>query len=106
MHDPAHAEPLRSSFADDPDMAELVEMFVTELPERVADLTRSYESAAKDELRTIAHQLKGASAGYGFEPIGQAAARLEAAANADTPDPDDLRAGFDELVSLCNRAAC
>ncbi len=99
-------QPLRSTLAGDPDYAELIEMFVTELPDRVSAIEAAVSSSDSRRLRTIAHQLKGAAAGYGFEPIGDAAARVEAGIDADAADGlahviNDTQA----LIDLCRSAA-
>lgn len=101
--------PLRSQFADDPDMADLVGIFVTELPSRVEGVVTAYRSGDVESLRRIAHQLKGAAGGYGFPTVGDAAAKVEKALKTST-DPagqlsqmtEDVRA----LVDLCWRASC
>src|SRR5712671_2494588 len=71
------SRPIVSEFATDPEMAELVQMFITELPGRVASLHAAWTGKKITELTRMAHQLKGASAGYGFPTIGQAASALE-----------------------------
>ncbi len=70
-------EPVYSSFSDDPDFAELVEFFVDAIPERIELLRESFQKQDIEQLRTIAHQLKGAGGGYGFEELSTHAARLE-----------------------------
>jgi HPt (histidine-containing phosphotransfer) domain-containing protein len=93
-------EPLYSSLADDPAMADLIPMFVDVLPQRMAAFRADLEAGDRDALRVKAHQLKGAAGGYGFAPIGQAAASLERAL-ADGQDPAPA---LEELAALCQRA--
>jgi HPt (histidine-containing phosphotransfer) domain-containing protein len=69
--------PLKSEFAGDADMRELVDTFTRELPEQVFKMNALLESQQVDELRRIVHQLKGAGGGYGFAPITADAARAE-----------------------------
>lgn len=98
--------PVYSSFGTDPDMLELVQEFVGALPERVAAIEGAVQSEDLDGLRRLAHQLKGASGGYGFEMIGQAAAALEASAKVSA-SVKELLDKVQELTSLCQRAkAC
>lgn len=87
----------------DPDLAKIVEMFVEEMPDRIARLLDLYESADWEELRRTAHQLKGAAGSYGFDPISPCAARLEKAVRGEAPE-DQIRHAVDELVDLCRRA--
>jgi HPt (histidine-containing phosphotransfer) domain-containing protein len=72
-------EPIRSSFEDDADMMEIVREFASEMPQRADDIEQLVQSGQLRELRTLAHQLKGAGGGYGFEAITETAAALEGA---------------------------
>jgi HPt (histidine-containing phosphotransfer) domain-containing protein len=98
----ANSSPLRSSFADDPDMAELVEYFVEEVPARLQSLRDLCESGDREGVQRIAHQLKGACAGYGFETVGLAAAKVEQPLKEDA-SLDDVREQIDELTDLLRR---
>ena len=82
----AGKEPVYSSFSDDPDFAELVEFFVDAIPERIELLRESYQKQDIEQLRTTAHQLKGAGGGYGFEELSTHAARLEQACKQNDSD--------------------
>jgi len=95
--------PIYSRLGTDPNLAEIVEMFVEEMPDRIARLLDLYESADWEELRRMAHQLKGAAGSYGFDPISPCAARLETAVREEAPE-DQIRAAVDELVGMCRRA--
>lgn len=100
--------PLRSEYANDPDMAELVEAFLAELPQRVSDVTGAFRSGDADRLKRISHQIKGSAGGYGFPTVGEAAARLEHALR-DAANPTSVLGGLQKevqaLVDLCCRAA-
>jgi len=84
-------------------MIELVEEFVAALEERVASIQTSLETSDLPRLIHLAHQLKGASGGYGFAPLGEAAACLEAAAEA-AQAVAEVTDEVNELISLCRRA--
>ena len=90
---------------NDPDDAELIEYFRSELPDRVDSIMAAFTNDDFSELERIAHQLKGAAPGFGFPSIGSEAAKLEAPLKG-CPDPtgqiSELRASVDQLVSLCN----
>ena len=77
-----------SLLMNDPDLAQLVEEFVVELPERLAVLQAAAEKQNWLEVRRLAHQLKGAGGSYGFPAISEAAAWAEDAAKnkADAMD--------------------
>jgi HPt (histidine-containing phosphotransfer) domain-containing protein len=97
-------EALRSSFAVDPEMAELVALFVTELPTRIGVLRDAFEAGDFDSVRRLAHQLKGAGGGYGFPSISEAAGRVEAEIVASGAGVDQVRAEVEALAAECARA--
>lgn len=106
MTTPQPTAPIRSEFADDPDMAELVELFVSELEERTETIASAMDGSDWETLTRMAHQLKGASGGYGFPSIGAKAAEVEHRLRAgETDDLDSLKNQVDELIQMCNRAA-
>lgn len=98
--------PIRSEYAGDPEMRDLVELFVSELPERMQAVMAALTERRGQDLFRLTHQLKGASAGYGFAPIGEAAAKVESLVRSRPIDEelDAVKAGVDELVELCRRA--
>ena len=95
--------PLVSSLSTDPDMLELIEEFVRMLPERVRAIEEAVTANDMAALTRLAHQLKGASGGYGFDTIGQAAATLEYSAKA-ADSVAQLTTQIRELAALCQRA--
>ena len=97
--------PLLSQFANDKDMAELVEFFVDELQERIGALSEAWESGDRTRLKSLAHQLKGAAGGYGFPSITRSAAALEAVLRTQETELDSVGKKLDELLELCRRAA-
>jgi HPt (histidine-containing phosphotransfer) domain-containing protein len=94
-----------SRLASDPDLSDIVEMFVEEMPERVANLLSQLDSGDIEALRRTAHQLKGAAGSYGFDIISPSAAKVEAAIR-DGESEQRLRETVDALVDLCKRARC
>jgi CHASE3 domain sensor protein/CheY-like chemotaxis protein len=52
---------LVSELADDEDMLELIEMFVGDFPDRIAELERAIDERDIAELARLAHQLKGSA---------------------------------------------
>ena len=97
------SEPIYSTLAGDPDLDELVGMFVSEMPERVAALESLVAAGDWDNLRRAAHQLKGAAGSYGFGQISPSAARLEVAIRQACPE-EKVRQAVEDLVNLCRRA--
>lgn len=97
-------DPIQSEFASDTEMRELIQMFVEEMPARIAELEQAWGELNMDELKRFAHQLKGAAPGYGFVTMGRAAAGVESAVSTNQ-DLSRIRQELDELVSLCGRAS-
>jgi CheY-like chemotaxis protein/HPt (histidine-containing phosphotransfer) domain-containing protein len=69
--------PLRSEFADDPEMQDLIEQYVDGLPEQVARLMELLKDQSLDPLRREVHKIKGAGGGYGFAELTELAAKAE-----------------------------
>lgn len=100
--------PLRSDLAGDPDMAELIGMFVHDLPDRVQAISAALTQGNVRDLQRLAHQLRGCGGSYGFPIIGQVAGRVEdALLSQATPEAalHDARRVIDELLDLCRSAA-
>jgi diguanylate cyclase (GGDEF)-like protein/PAS domain S-box-containing protein len=93
-------EPLVSTFADDPEMGEIVEQFAANLPAQVEAIGAALRLDDRQELRLLAHQLKGAAGGYGFPSLTEAAARLEASLQAEA---GETQLALDALVAACGR---
>jgi histidine phosphotransfer protein HptB len=94
---------LFSPLAEEPDLREVVDLFVAELPDRAQTVLRTFQTQDVQGLRRAAHQLKGAAGSYGFDSITAAAARLEDAVIASQPE-EELLGAIHELVDLCRRA--
>ncbi|MEQ8785800.1 MAG: Hpt domain-containing protein [Pirellulaceae bacterium] len=90
--------------SDDPDLGEIVEMFVDEMPERVAALEGSLKARDWEQLGRLAHQLKGACVSYGFHQMTPLAATLEAACRTQQPSEAEILVAAAELIGTCLRA--
>jgi histidine phosphotransfer protein HptB len=91
-----------SSLATDPDLSEIVEMFVDEMPGRTRDLQQQFSTQDWDQLARLAHQLKGAAGSYGFDQITPYAARLEKAIRNGLP-MGEIQTSYQELLEACGR---
>jgi HPt (histidine-containing phosphotransfer) domain-containing protein len=105
----AGSKPLRSDFAGDPDMQEILDLFVQEMPSRVGELLGSLEKGELERLGRVAHQLKGAGGGYGFNVISDVAGALEKSVHTLRAQPTEelsktVKSQVDALVELCRRA--
>ncbi|MDA7952005.1 MAG: Hpt domain-containing protein [Pirellulaceae bacterium] len=93
---------IHSTFGGDPDLGEIVDMFVAEMPERVKALETSHAEQDKEQLGRLAHQLKGAAGSYGFDVLTNYAGRLEDSVRGNEPEAQVLSA-LEELLTLCNK---
>lgn len=66
-----------SLLGDDPEMADLVEEFVSAMSERITAIEEALQSEDRDSLRRHMHQLKGACGGYGFPQLTDETGLLE-----------------------------
>ena len=87
----------------DEDMLELVEMFVGELPDKVAAFEKAVGEQDLATLATLAHQLTGSAGGYGFPSITDSAKRIEQGAKA-REELRTLKEQVGVLADLCRRA--
>lgn len=108
MSDPFQSrKPVFSEFANDPDMCELVELFANEMPEKINRFEAAIAGEKLEELRRLAHQLKGSAGGYGFGIVGEAAGRLEErlvsspGASGSAAFLDQVKRDLDDLLDLC-----
>lgn len=95
--------PIFSELAGDPDLQELVEEFVAELPSKAAAMQQFLIEGDMDMLIRLAHQLKGSAGGYGFRVITDAAKRIEQTAQT-SGDLELLTRQLREIAELCHRA--
>jgi len=91
-----------STFVDDPDMMEIVEMFVDEMPDRIQALRDALAQNEVATLSSLAHQMKGAAGGYGFDSVTDAARVAEEAAKANKSG-SELSTPFEALLDLMGR---
>jgi len=96
------AAPCYSVLSGDPEMAELLALFVSELPLRLAEIRQAAQGHNLQEVRRLAHQLRGAGGSYGFPLLTTAAARVEDIAREQT-SIKDLRAALDQLTAVSER---
>jgi histidine phosphotransfer protein HptB len=95
-------EPIFSKLASDPDMSELVDLFVAEIPSRLEALETHFAAGEMAKLGQTAHQIKGAAGSYGFSEVTPIATKLEFAVKTNEPE-DQIREALEELLSTCRR---
>jgi HPt (histidine-containing phosphotransfer) domain-containing protein len=97
-----NSEPLVSCLARDPDLGDIVELYVTEMPERIETLESHFVARDWPGLANFAHQLKGSAGSHGFRQITTRAERLERAAR-EAHDVSRIAEAYEALVELCRR---
>ncbi|MEI8371490.1 MAG: response regulator [Planctomycetota bacterium] len=97
---PAKPMAIYSQLASDPNLVDLVDIFVQDMPNRINALETQAQSRDWQQLTRTAHQIKGAAGSYGFGEITPYAARLEAAAKEGCQEQEILST-LDELLELC-----
>lgn len=95
--------PIHSDLSSDADMLEIIQLFVDEMPERIAALEQAWHDSNAVSLARIAHQLKGASAGHGYAVVGDAAAALEYSLKSADHDLSSVQSQLEALIALCGR---
>ncbi len=98
----AGQEAIYSSFGDDLELSELVELYVGEMPDRIAALEQALAAGDWEALRRNVHQMKGAAGSYGFDSLTQAAAEAETAIRQRRAIIE-IQQLADELIGLCRR---
>jgi HPt (histidine-containing phosphotransfer) domain-containing protein len=91
-----------SALCHDADLGELVDLFVAEVPDRLAQLQSALENRNWPELARFAHQWKGAGGSYGFPQLTPVAAHLEMLAK-QAADETSLRLALDDLISVATK---
>jgi signal transduction histidine kinase/DNA-binding response OmpR family regulator len=99
---PADSNIIRSEYAGDPDMQDLITQFVERLPTRVAEIQQLLSANNLDELRRTVHQIKGAGGGYGFPQLSKVASAAESQVNAGAA-VEEIAAHVNELVEMLRR---
>lgn len=85
----------------DVELAELVELFVQELPLRLNAVERAAHGGCWAEVRSLAHQIKGASGSYGFPQLMSAAASLEQAIR-ESGSEAEVHAALQQLTLIAS----
>jgi signal transduction histidine kinase/ActR/RegA family two-component response regulator/HPt (histidine-containing phosphotransfer) domain-containing protein len=94
--------PLVSSLPmDDPEFREIAEEFVACLGEKLDAMREALAVKDSDELKQLAHWLKGSGGSIGFDPFTEPAARLEQSAGQELYD--DALVALGEIEDMAGR---
>ena len=95
--------PMVSELAGDTDLADILDVFVAELPKRMDAVEGALNTADYALVGRLAHQLKGSAGGYGFPIISEVAGILEKHAGASS-DVAAITEQVRRLADLCASA--
>lgn len=87
------------------ELAELIDLFISELPLRMSVVEQLMASGDREGLCRAAHQLKSSAGGYGFGDLCLYAARLEASCRNQRTTDQQLESAVEELSSQASRVA-
>ena len=88
-----------SEFSDDADLEELIDEFAAGLEDDAKAMRKVLEDGDYDELRRLAHQMKGAGGSYGYQTLTEAAKILEDA--AISKNIETSKTALEEFEVLC-----
>jgi CheY-like chemotaxis protein len=95
---------IRSQFADDPAIAQILGGFIGRLAGQADAMRQALGAGTWEELQRMAHKLKGASGSYGYPTLTDAAKALEDAAKAAAPIA--AAAAIERVDALCQAIQC
>lgn len=96
-------EPLVSTLYNDPNMVEMIDAYVTELPKKTRALEAAFAENNGKRLEALSRSLKSEGSSFGFGPISDAAAKIESLLQ-DGGDMASVQEHLSALVSLCMQA--
>jgi len=96
-------QPLLSSLAHDPALAPLIDRFVAGLREKVTEMSRASQLSDLSGLARLVQDLRAQAGSYGFEPISEEAALVQALIVTGAPD-EQIRPALHGLMDACLRA--
>lgn len=95
-------QPVYSAYGSDPNLAELVSIFVHELPQRLETLQSHGEVADWESVARVAHQLNELGSNLGFAKLSALAAKLELCC-CETSSPGEILKALDRFAEYCER---
>jgi CheY-like chemotaxis protein len=100
IFDVVRKEPLVSTLIHDRGMIDVIIAFVEALPSTIRALEEAAQNEILDDLEATVRSLKGEAGGYGFEPISEAAEKLERGIQEGL-ELAQVKPFIEEVVELC-----
>jgi HPt (histidine-containing phosphotransfer) domain-containing protein len=92
---------LISSLADDPELVQVLDIFIETLPEMLDSIRAAWRQINMKTLKRHIHELKGAGGSAGFPIVMQHVAHVEN--TVATGQADQLAQTVEELLGLCEQ---
>jgi len=96
--------PVRANPEVDDELLELMRDYRAGLPSLTFRIERMWSSRSLDELKTIAHQVKGSAGGYGMPSLSNVAGQFETALRQES-SMESIQASFQELIDELQRSS-
>lgn len=92
-----------SSYADDPDFAEMLPFFVDGLAEMRVVIKESAQARDFDSVRREAHKIRGSAGGYGFAELSDLAGSLEESCKNSPQDETMILRTVEEMLDYLGK---
>jgi HPt (histidine-containing phosphotransfer) domain-containing protein len=102
--------------AEDPDLIDLIDKFMTRLPDMQSAINQSYNDKQWEEFSGLIHQMKGVGGGYGYPMLTDLCAEIEEQLRNQSMDnvaklivefnelAEQILAGSEENHKIANKA--
>ncbi len=97
------AEHVYSSRQYDPDYADLLPLFVEELPSLRTTLLEFAKVCDFENVKREAHKLRGSAGGYGYSKLSELAGQLEDTCKSAARDSNAILQDLDQLIGYIER---
>jgi HPt (histidine-containing phosphotransfer) domain-containing protein len=97
------ADQVYSSWRNDPDYADLLPVFVDELPSMQRTLLEFAKVCDFENVKREAHKLRGTAGGYGYQGLSQLAGQLEDTCKTSALDSTAILQDIDRLIEYIER---
>lgn len=94
---------VHSSWQNDPDYADLLPLFVDELPSLRRTLLEFAKVCDFENVKREAHKLRGSAGGYGYHGLSQLAGQLEDTCKTSARDATAILQDLDRLIEYIER---
>ena len=96
-------EQIHSSWQNDPEYADLLPLFVGELPSLRRTLLEFAKVCDFENVKREAHKLRGSAGGYGYHGLSQLAGELEDTCKTSARDSTAILQDLDRLIGYLER---